>query len=308
MKKSTIFSLIAYSIFIGGFLYCGDSVFAASEVPQYQQLENIPGAEGNKTFPEYVALIYNLGLWVIGLSAMFMLTVGGFMYLTSAGNTSSASSAKGVIKDSLIGLVLGLSAWLIVNTINPDLTTLNISGVSTGTSSTPTPGGDTPPAGVPSDSAQKAAEILLKSGKLVSNGSCRDASGKSVSPKSTITQVKNGESMTKCFHGCNKGGTCTGTVNPSATMLNINNAISNSYSITSVSGGSHANNSAHYSGKAMDIVPRSNVRSQWVKLRDEFISKGAAEHSKSGTFCEDEKGNLRDDCVGADHIHVIFPG
>ena len=295
-------------LFAGGVLALFASpLFAATDIPQYQQLENIPGAEGNKTFPEYVASIYNLGLWVIGISAMFMLTVGGFMYLTSAGNTSSANTAKGVIKDALIGLVLGLSAWLIVNTINPDLTTLNVSGVTEGTSVTPTPGGETPPTPVPSDTLQKAAEILSKSGKLAGNGSCRDGSGKSVSPISNINEVKNGQSMTKCFHGCDKGGACTGKVNPSNSMLNINNSISNTYKITSIAGGSHAGNSAHYSGVAMDIVPSSGNKSQWVALRDEFIAKGAAGHSKSGTFCEDPSGNLRDDCSGADHIHVIFP-
>lgn len=140
-------SLVLGGLFVGvalAFLGSYHATFAADAV-QYTQLENIPGYEGKeKTFPEYVVAIYNLALWLVGISAMFMLTVGGFMYLTSAGNTSSAGTAKGLIKDALIGLVLGLSAWLIVNTINPDLTTMNISGLTSGTA-TPTPAaGDAP--------------------------------------------------------------------------------------------------------------------------------------------------------------------
>ena len=43
------------------------------------------------------------------------------MYLTSAGNTSAMGNAKGVITDAIIGLVLAISAWFLLNFINPDL-------------------------------------------------------------------------------------------------------------------------------------------------------------------------------------------
>lgn len=146
---------------------------------QYTQLENIPGYEGrNKTFPEYVVTIYNFALWIVGISAMFMLTVGGFMYLTSAGNTSSANTAKGLIKDALIGLVLGLSAWLIVNTINPDLTTMNVSGLTSGTPTPSAAGGNAPTKVTSADgqySHSDAVAALKQAGIGVhSTGGCSD--------------------------------------------------------------------------------------------------------------------------------------
>jgi len=56
-----------------------------------------------------------------------MLVVGGFMYMASAGNTSTASSARGIITDSLIGIIAAMGAYLILYVINPDLTKINIS-------------------------------------------------------------------------------------------------------------------------------------------------------------------------------------
>lgn len=305
MKLSRLYVVLIVLI-VGVFasLSFRHAVFAAAPSFQaYQQLENIPGAEGNKTFPEYVSSLYKLALAVIGFSAMFMLTVGGFMYLTSAGNTSSASTAKGVIKDALIGLVLGLFAWLIVNTINPDLTTLNISGIQTGTP-TPAPasGGAPGTTTAPSGTAQQSASAIA-AGKLSGTGSCKDASGTPVSPQSNINEVKQGQSMTICSNGCDASGTaCTGKVNPSAAMLASINAVDGSYIITSIGGGSHTANSAHYTGSAFDVTPPS------VALRDSFILKGAQPNNPngSGTMCEDTVGNFVLDCVGADHIHVRF--
>jgi len=293
---------LAILLCMGVFMFIGSPVAKAVTVPQYTQLENIPGAEGkNKSFPEYVTSIYNLGLWLVGISAMFMLSVGGFMYLTSAGNTSAAGSAKGVIKDALIGLVLGLSAWLILNTINPDLTTLNVSGLQTGTSVTPPPGGQAP--APPSGSTQEMANAIASS-KLATSGSCHDTSGKQVSPASNINEVKQGQSMTACFHGCGASGqACSGKVSPSTAMLSAINNVNGNYTITSISGGSHAANySAHYAGVAIDVVPVSTA------LRDAFIAQGATAHSgESGTYCEDKNGKDVPSCSSAaDHIHVSF--
>ena len=49
------------------------------------------------------------------------------MYMASAGNTSTASSARGIITDSLIGIIAAMGAYLILYVINPDLTKINIS-------------------------------------------------------------------------------------------------------------------------------------------------------------------------------------
>lgn len=78
---------------------------------KYKLLEPIPGQEGSgSSLPQYLKAILNAALVIIVLSAVFMVSVGGFMYLASAGNTSKASQAKGIITDALFGLILALIA------------------------------------------------------------------------------------------------------------------------------------------------------------------------------------------------------
>jgi hypothetical protein len=57
---------------------------------------------------------------------MFMIMVGGYMYMTSAGNSASTGKAKGIITDALIGLILALCSWILLNTINPDLNIIKL--------------------------------------------------------------------------------------------------------------------------------------------------------------------------------------
>lgn len=125
-KFFIVFFLLVFSA--SAFLF----VSGAEAQLKYTLLEKIPGfaSTDGSNLPEYVKAIYKVALIVIVLSALFMLTVGGFMYLTSAGNTSAMGTAKGVIFDSLIGLVIALTAWLLLNVINPDLVNVTINGLS----------------------------------------------------------------------------------------------------------------------------------------------------------------------------------
>ncbi len=102
------------------------STIGANIGTAYTPLENVPFINGT-TFQAYVEGIYRLGLVLIILSSVFMLVIGGFTYLTSAGNTAAISSAKHIITGALIGLVLALVSYIILNTINPDLVNVNVS-------------------------------------------------------------------------------------------------------------------------------------------------------------------------------------
>ena len=41
----------------------------------------------------------------------------GFLFLTSGGSTETRTKAKKILKNVIIGYIVGLAAWLIVNTI-----------------------------------------------------------------------------------------------------------------------------------------------------------------------------------------------
>ncbi len=105
---------------------------AALEYGDYQLLESIPGSSNDASdLPTYLQNIYQAGLVLIVLGAIFMIGMGGFTYIASAGNTHTMAKGKGMIQDALYGLIIALATWLILNIINPDLVNLTIETPST---------------------------------------------------------------------------------------------------------------------------------------------------------------------------------
>ncbi|NTW26704.1 MAG: hypothetical protein HGA36_00010 [Candidatus Moranbacteria bacterium] len=113
------------------------SIYATSTTTQpstkqfnYKLLGSFPGffsaGQTMNDFPALIIAIYKFGIWTVGIAGLFMLVVGGFMYMASAGNTSTAGNARGIIWDSLLGIVAALGAYLILYVINPDLTKINL--------------------------------------------------------------------------------------------------------------------------------------------------------------------------------------
>ena len=70
---------------------------------------------------EMVAWFYYFIIGIAGLSAFVMLVWGGFQYLSSAGNPAAIGDAKDKMKSALLGLLIILTAWLVLQVINPDL-------------------------------------------------------------------------------------------------------------------------------------------------------------------------------------------
>lgn len=128
-KNKNFFSVLFVLVFSAGMLLSLSG--AEAQGLQYQLLEKIPGASAlGSDLPGYVKAIYGVALVIVTLSAVLMLSIGGFLYLTSAGNTSAMGTAKSVIFDALIGLTIALAAWLILNVINPDLVDVTLNGLS----------------------------------------------------------------------------------------------------------------------------------------------------------------------------------
>ena len=128
-KKRKVFQIFFYLGLIGlSFLIIGQ-VFGQSP-----SLENtyptIPGAQQLKTidisFPAYLKYIYNLSIVIAGVFSFVLLAWGGLRYLFSAGKPGRMTDAKEQITASLLGLLLIFASFLIVNTINPELTQLKL--------------------------------------------------------------------------------------------------------------------------------------------------------------------------------------
>lgn len=107
-----------------------DTVSAAA--PQdYVVLAPLPGigdaASGGKTTLEtYLPNAFNLMVGVAAALAFIMITWGGVMYATSDA-LSSKTDGKKFIEDAVWGLLLVIGAWIILNTINPQILNFNLS-------------------------------------------------------------------------------------------------------------------------------------------------------------------------------------
>lgn len=85
----------------------------------------IPGKEAlgpGATIESYVAYIYNFFIIIGGLIAFGAMIYGGVEWLVSAGSPGRISEARKRILGGFLGLIILLSSYLILYTINPNLT------------------------------------------------------------------------------------------------------------------------------------------------------------------------------------------
>jgi hypothetical protein len=59
--------------------------------------------------------VINILLFVVGVISVIMIIIGGIRYITSGGDQSAITSAKNTILYSIVGLVVALLAYAIVN-------------------------------------------------------------------------------------------------------------------------------------------------------------------------------------------------
>lgn len=91
---------------------------------------NIPGSNPPSTGPVgIIANFYEFALLVAGLLAFAVIVYAGIKYALAVGNPSKQSDARDHITQALLGLLLLLSAFIILRTINPGLTGLSIAGL-----------------------------------------------------------------------------------------------------------------------------------------------------------------------------------
>lgn len=81
----------------------------------------VDGADDVATIQGFACLISNvLGVAItfIGMLALVMFIAASFRYLTSGGNSKSTEQAKGTITYAVAGLVVALSAFILLNLIS----------------------------------------------------------------------------------------------------------------------------------------------------------------------------------------------
>src|SRR3989344_6396722 len=106
------------------FIFSIFNVVFAQDSATYKLIEPLPGIQEVKDFPDFVTRFIPFLLAFAALAAFVQIVFGGILRATSGGNPTAIGDANDRIWQAILGLVLALSAYLILNTINPDLVSL----------------------------------------------------------------------------------------------------------------------------------------------------------------------------------------
>lgn len=76
---------------------------------------NATNLNGGNNLEGTVTNVINVVLYVVGILAVVMVIIGGVKYTTSGGDQAAVTSAKNTILYGIIGLVIAILAYAIVN-------------------------------------------------------------------------------------------------------------------------------------------------------------------------------------------------
>lgn len=122
LLSSTLVAVFAVTgLAFAGSVATVEPVSAASHTSEVK--DGIKGIGGNQEgrkaedFTTIIKRIINILLFIIGVIAVIMIIVGGIRYTTSNGDSAQLTSAKNTILYSIIGVVVAIMAYAIVNWI-----------------------------------------------------------------------------------------------------------------------------------------------------------------------------------------------
>lgn len=109
--------LVAVFALVGSISVAALSPAAVSAVDVFEECEQQDSSicEGQNSAPNMIEIVINTALFILGMVAVLMIVIGGIRYTTSAGNPSQTKSAKDTILYAVIGLVVAIMAYTIVN-------------------------------------------------------------------------------------------------------------------------------------------------------------------------------------------------
>jgi hypothetical protein len=112
MKRSI---LVAFIAVLGlGVLLPAPSTYAVEVFNECQE-QSSSVCNGSNDAPSMVKTAINASLYVLGMVAVLMIVIGGIRYATSAGDAAQVKSAKNTILYAIVGLVVAIMAFTIIN-------------------------------------------------------------------------------------------------------------------------------------------------------------------------------------------------
>lgn len=117
-----IFVLIIICFFLGTSIS-----LAANYTPLIEQVNvgEVSLNAGSDSLGSYLNKIFQFGIIIIGVLAVLSIALAGLQYMTSE-TPFKLGNAKDRMRNAIAGIILALSAYIILNTINPDLVNIKI--------------------------------------------------------------------------------------------------------------------------------------------------------------------------------------
>lgn len=117
LKQAGIF-LALLAIALIAYNYFGLDLANAQLISSEDSPENITAATGGEgSFRTLARTIVNFFLYFLGFIATLMIIYGGILYVTSAGNDENVGKAKKILMYAIVGIVVILLSFAIVNTV-----------------------------------------------------------------------------------------------------------------------------------------------------------------------------------------------
>lgn len=99
------------------FSFVGETAFAQLINPADNPSRVAGQTGGEGSFRNIILQIVNFFLGFLGLIAVIMVIYGGIQYVTAAGNQEQIDKAKKVIMYAIIGIIIVLISFALVNTV-----------------------------------------------------------------------------------------------------------------------------------------------------------------------------------------------
>ncbi len=125
MIKNKFLSFSSLFFVCAGVVYLAPAPVSAIDSganDKFKESVNKVGGSEASLLPATVTSVINILLFVAGLIAVIIIVVGGLRFVTSEGDAASANKAKNSVVYALVGLVLAVLAYAIVNFVLNGLT------------------------------------------------------------------------------------------------------------------------------------------------------------------------------------------
>lgn len=120
MKKILAGVLLAMAVLGGGVLASQQAAYAedvcSGDFPR--EVKEAAGCYTTATVPNVAVNIINIVLGIIAVVTIFVVVIGGIMYVISAGDAGKLMMGKNMILYGIIGLVVALLAFAMVNFVS----------------------------------------------------------------------------------------------------------------------------------------------------------------------------------------------